>query len=72
MPIFKTLKQEKETILKSYINSKKEIVFEQVNINVFDKVVYLGNSIHYGDVFMCGNLEDTDFGIYFGEKGTEF
>ncbi len=73
--IYETLdgKKGKETIFKSYLNAKKEIVFEENKASIFGKVIYLGCSKHYGDTFLCGSISDPEnFGIYFGEKGTEF
>lgn len=79
MTKFKTLKsindKEKETVFNCHVTNKDimKIEFEETKANSFDEVIYLGKSIHYGDTFLCRSLsKPNNFGIYFGEVGTEF
>ena len=63
----------KKTVFEKCVDTKLNVSDERTFASEFDNVVFLGNDVHYGDVFKAwNNGQEHDFIIYFGVKGSEF
>lgn len=62
----------KRTTFHSCVNSELNNERACISPKDYKNVVYIGNDISYGDVFIAYNDDPTVFTIYFGEAGDEF
>ena len=62
----------KRTTFHSLVSKQSISQIAKLSPKDYKNVVYIGNDISYGDVFIAYNDDPTAFTIYFGEAGDEF
>ena len=65
-------KEAKKTVFTKYIKGSHEVVKTTSVASLYDNVDYIGHDAYYGHVFKAWDDTETNFAIYFGEKGDEF